>query len=111
MASQPTISRFENSLDKHSVFNLCYPWVNRYGSTLSKRKLAITININATDDPTHDKQQLSMFNGFYSQFCTTQLLFHDGDTGGFITPIYCLATVIRADNGFSCTALVEAYYG
>ena len=27
MASQPTISRFENSLDKHSIIELCYGWV------------------------------------------------------------------------------------
>jgi len=34
MASQPTMSRFENSVDKHSIFDLCYAWVDRYVSTL-----------------------------------------------------------------------------
>lgn len=86
MASQPTISRFENSLDKHSMIELCYGWVDRYVSSLSNRK-SITIDIDATDDPTHGKQQLSMFNGFYGQFMYNELLFHDGDTGQIIVPV------------------------
>ena len=86
MASQPTISRFENSLDKHSIIELCYGWVDRYVSSLSNRK-SITIDIDATDDPTHGKQQLSMVNGFYGQFMYNELLFHDGDTGQIIVPV------------------------
>ena len=86
MASQPTISRFENSLDKHSIIELCYGWVDRYVSSLSNRKSS-TIDIDATDDPTHGKQQLSMFNGFYGQFMYNELLFHDGDTGQIIVPV------------------------
>ncbi len=27
LASQPTISRFENSLNKCTIFDLCYAWV------------------------------------------------------------------------------------
>ena len=38
LASQPTISRFENSLDKHSIFELCYAWIDRYVSSLKGRK-------------------------------------------------------------------------
>ncbi len=38
LASQPTLSRFENSIDKHSVFALCHAWVERYVSTLRNRK-------------------------------------------------------------------------
>lgn len=133
MASQPTISRFENSLDKHSVFNLCIGWVDRYISTLTKRK-RVTIDIDATDDPTHGKQQLSMFNGFYGQFMYNELLFHDGDTGQIIVPILRpgnshsnkwyvsilkrvvkrireaypeMEIIIRADSGFSCAPFYQ----
>ena len=138
MASQPTISRFENSLDKHSVIGLCYGWVDRYVATLSGRK-SITIDVDATDDPTHGKQQLSMFNGFYGQFMYNELLFHDGDTGELIVPVLRpgnshsnkwyvsilkrviekirkahpnMEIVIRADSGFSCAPfylLAETY--
>jgi len=138
MASQPTISRFENSLDKHSVIALCYGWVDRYVTGLAGRK-SITIDIDATDDPTHGKQQLSMFNGFYGQFMYNELLFHDGDTGALIVPVLRpgnshsnkwyvsilkrvverirkvypgMEITIRADSGFSCApfyGLADAY--
>lgn len=86
LASQPTLSRFENSVDKHSVFSLCGAWVDRYVDSLAGRE-QIIIDIDATDDPTHGNQQLSMFNGFYGQFMYNELLFHDGHTGQIIAPI------------------------
>ncbi|VAW12087.1 hypothetical protein MNBD_BACTEROID03-1179, partial [hydrothermal vent metagenome] len=47
LASQPTISRFENSLNKHSIFELCNTWVDHYVSTLCGRK-RIIIKTRAT---------------------------------------------------------------
>jgi len=130
MASQPTLSRFENSLGKQGIFDLCYAWVDRYVASLKGRK-EITIDIDATDDPTYGGQQLSMYNGYYGQFMYNELFFHDGHTGQIIVPILrpgnshsnkwyaailkrvlqkiraaCpqLKITIRADSGFSCPA-------
>ena len=86
LASQPTISRFENSFDKHSIFELANIWVDHYVSSLSGRK-RITIDVDATDDPTHGNQQMSMFNGYYGQFMLNELFFHDGETGQLILPV------------------------
>ena len=128
LASQPTMSRFENSFGKHEIFALCYAWVDRYVGSLKGRK-KIVIDIDATDDPTHGNQQLSLFNGFYRQFMYNELFFHDGETGQIILPVLRpgnshsnkwyvsilkriierIRTVypemeieIRADSGFSC---------
>lgn len=138
LASQPTISRFENSLDKHSVFELSNIWVDHYVSSLSGRK-RIVIDVDATDDPTHGNQQMSMFNGYYGQFMLNELFFHDGETGQIILPVLRpgnshsnkwyvgilkrivikiraaypeMEIVIRTDSGFSCAPfyeLVEEY--
>jgi hypothetical protein len=86
MASQPTMSRFENSMDKHAIFTLCYAWIERYVSSLKGRK-SVVIDIDSTDDPTHGNQQLSMFNGYYGHFMYNELFFHDGDTGQIIIPV------------------------
>jgi hypothetical protein len=86
MASQPTISRFENGIDHRIIWDLCTTWVDRYITSLKGRD-TITIDIDATDDPTHGNQQLSMFNGFYGQFMYNELFFHDGHTGQIIVPI------------------------
>ena len=133
LASQPTISRFENSLEKHSIFELCYAWIDRYVSTLKNRK-AITIDIDATDDPTYGNQQMSMFNGYYGRFMYNELFFHHGDTGQIIVPVLRpgnshsnkwyvsilkrvlikirasypnIEITIRADGGFSCAPFYE----
>lgn len=138
LASQPTISRFENSLDKHSVFELCNAWVDRYVSSLANRE-RVVIDLDATDDATYGKQQLSMFNGYYGKFMYNELFFHDGETGQIILPVLRpgnshsnkwyvsilkriiikireaypeLEIVIRTDSGFSCApfyALVDDY--
>lgn len=130
MASQPTLSRFENSLDKHAIHELCHAWIDRYIDSLKNRK-SIIIDVDATDDPTHGQQQLSMFNGYYGQFMYNELFFHDGITGQIIVPVlrpgnshsnkwyvailkriiekirdkYAdLKITLRADSGFSCPA-------
>jgi hypothetical protein len=133
LASQPTISRLENSLDKHSIFELCYAWIDRYVSTLKNRR-KVTIDIDSTDDPTHGNQQLSMFNGYYGHFMYNELFFHDGQTGQIIVPVLrpgnChsnkwyvailkrilikikeqypdIQIIIRADSGFSCPSFYK----
>jgi len=133
LASQPTLSRFENSLDKHSIFTLCYAWIDRYIDSLKGRK-RIVIDIDSTDDPTHGDQQLSMFNGYYGHFMYNELFFHDGQTGQIIVPVLRpgnshsnkwyvailkriverirdrypdMEIIIRGDSGFSCPAFYQ----
>ena len=86
LASQPTVSRFENIIDKHTIFKVLYGWLNRYVKSLAGRDKVI-IDIDATDDPTHGAQQLSMYNGYYGRFMYNELLFHDGETGQIILPV------------------------
>ncbi len=86
LASQPTISRFENSFDKAQVFNALYAWVDEYVKTLKGRKEVI-IDIDGTDAETYGCQQLSLFNGFYGHFMYNELFFHDGQTGQIIVPV------------------------
>ncbi|MBU0740959.1 transposase, partial [bacterium] len=34
----------------------------------------VTLDLDATDDPTHGRQQLSLFNGHYDRWCYLPLL-------------------------------------
>jgi hypothetical protein len=86
VVSQPTISRFENHFDKHTVYQILESWLDRYVTSLKGRDKVI-IDADATDDPTHGSQQLSMFNGYYGQFMYNELFFHDGETGQIILPV------------------------
>ena len=72
LASQPTLSRFENAVTPGMLlalidFNI-RAGVERlqqhHGGTLPD---AVTLDIDPTDDATHGKQQLTLFHGYYNQ--------------------------------------------
>jgi hypothetical protein len=86
MAYQPNMSRFENRMDKSSIFNLCCAWVDKYVESLKNRR-RVVIDIDFTHDQTYGKQQMTMFNGFYGHYMYSELYFHDGDSGQMIVPV------------------------
>lgn len=86
LASQPTISRFENSMNRSAIFKMSNLWVDMYIKSLKGRK-EIIIDVDGTDDPTYGVQQLSLFNGYYGQYMYNELFFHDGQTGQTILPV------------------------
>jgi hypothetical protein len=73
LASQPTLSRFENSRDRKQLFRLSEALadcvIERHRCRLQGRARRITINLDPTDDPTHGAQQLSFFNSHYDPYC------------------------------------------
>ena len=79
LASQPTLSRFENQRRRVDLFRL--------GASLADTVIAahrrrlrrkgcklVTVDLDATDDPCHGNQQLSLFNGHYDSWCYLPLL-------------------------------------
>jgi hypothetical protein len=74
LASQPTLSRFENAVDIASLYRmsvaLAESVIERHRRRLGRSKVKhITIDMDPTDDPTHGGQQLSFFNGHYDTWC------------------------------------------
>jgi hypothetical protein len=78
LASQPTLSRFENGVDRAALYlasrDLAICVVDRHQRRLHGRARRITIDLDATDDPTHGEQQLTFFNGHYDTWCYLPLL-------------------------------------
>jgi hypothetical protein len=87
LASQSTLSIFENSVTKSDIYKMSEHFVDYYVSSIDPKRKRIIIDADGTDDPTHGKQQLSMFNGYYKQYMYNELLFHDGETGQVILPV------------------------
>jgi hypothetical protein len=67
LASQPTLSRFENQIDIPSLKRLRELFVDQFIASFAAPPLSLTIDLDAVDDPTHGSQQLSLFHGFYEQ--------------------------------------------
>jgi hypothetical protein len=78
LASQPTISRFENEVGAQALYamgrELAASVITRHQLRLHGRARTITIDLDPTDDPTHGEQQLSFFNGHYDSWCYLPLL-------------------------------------
>ncbi len=79
LASQPTVSRFENrprNVDLYRLGKTLMPTVTRrHRQRLKGRKAKlITIDLDPTDDPTHGQQQLTLFNAHYDNWCYLPLL-------------------------------------
>jgi hypothetical protein len=74
LASQPTLSRFENAVDRADLYRmgvaLTEAVIERQRRRLRGRRVKrITIDLDPTDDPTHGAQQLAFFNGLYDGGC------------------------------------------
>ena len=71
IASQPTLSRFENGVNSRSLVNMSYALVEtvigRHRERVTPR--VITIDMDPTDDPTYGHQQMSFFNAHYDNHC------------------------------------------
>jgi hypothetical protein len=78
LASQPTISRFENQVGARVLdamgWELAANVIDRHRQRLHGRARRITIDLDPTDDPTHGAQQLTFFNGHYDSWCYLPLL-------------------------------------
>jgi Transposase DDE domain group 1 len=100
LASQPTLSRFENSVDRKELFCMAEALadlvIERHRQRRQGRAHRITIDLDPTDDPTHGAQQLTFFNAHYDSYCYLPMV-------GFLTfdqesEQYLVAAVLRAGN-------------
>lgn len=68
LASQPTLSRFENAVDVRSLFRLRDVLIDQFLAAFDRPPRRLTLDIDTFDDPTHGQQQLSFFHGYYDQY-------------------------------------------
>lgn len=68
LASQPTLSRFENQIDIASLKNLRDVLIDEFIASFAEPPLTLTFDLDAVDDPPHGAQQLTLFHGYYEQY-------------------------------------------
>ena len=68
LASQPTLSRFENAIDVRSFFRLRDRLLDQFIASFKTPPRQLTLDIDPFDDPTHGQQQLTFFHGYYEQY-------------------------------------------
>jgi hypothetical protein len=68
LASQPTLSRFENAINIPSLWRLRDVLVDQFLASFDEPPRRLTFDIDTFDDPTHGAQQLTFFHGYYEQY-------------------------------------------
>lgn len=97
MASQPTLSRFENAVGPRQLYNLgatlAESVIERHAQRLHHHARLVTIDLDPTDDPTHGAQQLSFFNSHYDNAC--------------YLPMMCFVTFNHEADQYLCAAVLR----
>jgi hypothetical protein len=80
-ASQPTMSRWENMPTTRELVRLTGTLVDIYCASYPAPPAAVTLDIDDTVDVVHGAQQLSFWNGHYSERCFLPIHVYDTATG------------------------------
>jgi hypothetical protein len=100
LSSQPTLSRFENSVGARDCYRLAFALarsvIARHQNRLRRKARRITIDLDSTAAATHGQQQLTFFNRHHDTYCYLPLL-------GFISfddepEQYLVLAVLRPGN-------------
>jgi hypothetical protein len=89
LASQPTISRLENTPDLRALIRMSHGLVDLWCRSHAGAPKSITLDIDDTADTVHGHQQLSLFNAHYDERCFLPIHVYDAKTG------HCVLTILR----------------
>ncbi len=89
LASQPTLSRLENAVDRWAVEQLASALADLYIRERGRAgaPVRVVLDLDGTDDPAHGEQEGVRYHGYYRQHMYHPLLIFDGDTGHLITAV------------------------
>jgi hypothetical protein len=89
LASQPTLSRLENAIDRRAAERLAAALVELYVRERGRsgQPARLLLDCDGTDDPAHGHQEGVRYHGYYDQHMYHPLLVFDGDTGHLITAV------------------------
>lgn len=135
LASQPTLSRFENSISPSSLLKLEEWFLERFVNSFTEPRREITLDVDVFDDPAHGQQQLIFYHGFYDQYQYLVRVITCAENDLVVLPVLLFGTAdpalgvvedlervvmrlrekfpevlirVRADSGFARPALYEA---
>ena len=89
LASQPTMTRLENSVGLRDLIRLFYVFVDNFLDSYEAVPKCIIIDMDPTVNRVYGGQQLALFNGHYDEYCLMPFHVYEGLTGRLI------ATVVR----------------
>lgn len=87
MATQPTMSRFENQLSKKELYNMCKAFVDGFISSYPSEPNVIILDCDDTAALLYGQQELGLFNSYYGDTCYMPLHIYEGFSGKLIMTV------------------------
>jgi hypothetical protein len=84
LASQPTLSRFENAISIKSLKRLRDVFLDQFIASFDTPPRHLTFDLDAVDDPAHGQQQLTFWHGYYDQNQYLPLVITCADNDQFV---------------------------
>jgi hypothetical protein len=87
LASQPTMSRFENQPTRRELYDLAYFFVTHFMNSYADEPPIIILDCDDTNTNTHGQQEFAFYNDYYGEYCFMPLHIYEGLSGKLITSI------------------------
>jgi Transposase DDE domain group 1 len=87
LASQPTISRFENHISRTELYRLALVLLHQFIASYATPPKVIVLDVDDTEDPVHGQQEQARYDGYYGGYCFLPLHVYEGLSGRLITTL------------------------
>jgi hypothetical protein len=87
LASQPTISRFENHISRTELSRMALVLLEQFLASYDKPPQVIVLDVDDTEDRVHGQQEHARYDGYYGGYCFMPLHLYEGLSGRLMTTI------------------------
>src|SRR5882762_2727820 len=87
LASAPTFSRLEHSVDRKDLYRLTQAFVDHFIASYPEPPAAIVLDVDHSDDPTHGQQEFTFYNHYYKNYCYLPLFIFEGTSHALVTAV------------------------
>jgi hypothetical protein len=85
LASAPTFSRLEHSVDRKDLYRLTQAFVEHFLASYPEPPSAIVLDLDHSDDRTHGQQEFTFYNHHYRSYCYLPLFIFEGTSHALVT--------------------------
>ena len=87
LASQPTLSRFENRVSRTELYRMARVLLEHFIASYAKPPQVIVLDVDDTEDRVHGQQEQARYDGYYGGYCFMPLHLYEGLSGRLMTTI------------------------
>ncbi len=109
LATQPTISRFENKVNTKELYNMAKVFVDQFMASYESEPGIVILDPDDTNSFTYGQQELTLFNNYYGDYCYMPLHIYEGFSGKLITTILKPGRRSKSVNVFSILRRIIIY--